>query len=210
MGRPSKQVLNICKRCNKEFLFKQSQENSYTNAGSFCSRRCHFGKFSYICKGCKKSFDDGYVAHQKYCSEKCKYKAKDNNPIRKKAFTMSSFITFGGKGKLDYFEGFLKQQINTPCGYCDTLLTLENVSLDHIEPFASTQARKNPAIKRQLDRKENLQIICRTCNQTKGTLSHPKYIKLLNFLQSDPEIYNYVMKKLKQSKIMFTHSRNTR
>lgn len=209
MGRPSLQQKRTCARCDKTFMFRASQEKHYTNAGQFCSPECAHN-FSYTCLGCGKKRDDGYVAHQQYCDKKCQYAARAKDPIRKKAFTMSSFITFGGKGKLDYFDALLRKTLGTNCPYCSTTLDLKNVSLDHIVPFTTSSARKNLLIKKQMDRVENLQIICRPCNQMKGNLSHDKFVKLLSFLDTDPELRAYVVKKLRQSSIMFTHSRNTR
>lgn len=196
-------------RCRKQFDFNESQTKHYKNAGQFCSTECSHS-FEYTCKGCGKKKKDGYVSHQSYCNKKCQYAARAKDPIRKKAFTMSSFITFGGQGKLDYFDQLLRSKLNTPCRYCGDMLTLENVSLDHIAPFTTTAARKNPAIKRQLDKIQNLQIICRKCNQMKGNLDHRNFIKLLTFLDNNPAISVYVRKKLSQSNIMWTHKRRAK
>lgn len=206
MARPTTKVKNKCIRCGNEFLFKPTQVKYYKNAGQFCSVKCSHS-FTYTCGGCGKKRNDGYVEHQAYCNKKCQYAARAKDPIRKKAFTMSSFITFGGKGKLEYFDNLLRSKLNTPCRYCTTLLTLENVSLDHIEPFVTTEARKNLAIKRQMDRASNLQIICRGCNQMKGNLSHENFVKLMDFLDKNPSISAYVRKKLSQSNIMWSHKR---
>lgn len=196
-------------RCRKQFDFNESQTKHYKNAGQFCSQECAHS-FEFTCLGCGKKRTDGYVSHQQYCNKKCQYAARAKDPIRKKAFTMSSFITFGGKGKLEYFDNLLRSKLNTPCRYCTTLLTLENVSLDHIQPFTTTEARKNPIIKRQLDRTDNLQIICRGCNQMKGNLDHDNFVKLLTFLDKNPPISAYVRKKLAQSNIMWTHKRRAK
>lgn len=209
MGRPTTQTKKTCTRCGKEFLFKTSQAKHYKNAGQFCSPECSHS-FTYTCLGCGKTREDGYVAHQSYCDKKCQYAARAKDPIRKKAFTMSSFITFGGRGKLDYFDTLLRSKLGTGCSYCGTMLTLENVSLDHIEPFTTSAARKNLLIKKQMDRVSNLQIICRSCNQQKGNLSHDKFVKLNKFLDTDPEISAYVRKKLMQSTVMFAHSRKSK
>lgn len=206
MGRPATKIERVCTRCGETFLFKSSQARHYANAGQFCSVKCSHS-FEFTCLGCGKKRSDGYVSHQTYCNKKCQYAARAKDPIRKKAFTMSSFITYGGKGKLDYFDGLLRSKLDSPCRYCSTLLTLENVSLDHIEPFATSEARRNPLIKRQLDRSDNLQIICRGCNQMKGNLSHDDFVKLLDFLDKNPSISAYVRKKLSQSNIMWTHKR---
>lgn len=209
MGRPTTKIIKICSRCGKEFFFKQTQAKHYKNAGNFCSVECSHS-FEFTCLGCGKKRTDGYVSHQQYCDKKCRYLARSNDPIRKKAFTMSSFITFGGSGKLDYFDDLLRSKLNTTCIYCGTLLTLDNVSIDHIEPFTTTTARKNLAIKRQLDRKENLQIICRGCNQMKGKLNHNNFVKLMDFLDKNPTISEYVKSKLAQSNIMWTMKRNAK
>ena len=206
MSRPNKQIEKICTRCGKTFLFKESQTKYYANAGQFCTPECAHA-FEFTCEGCGKTRTDGYVAHQRYCDKKCQYAARAKDPIRKKAFTMSSFITFGGKGKLEFFDALLRSKLNTPCRYCGSLLTVDNVSIDHIEPFVTTAARKNPLIKKRLDRSDNLQIICRGCNQMKGNLSHDNFVKLLDFLDKNPGISVYVRKKLSQSNIMWSHKR---
>lgn len=208
----NKQVEKVCKTCHKKFLYKTSQLKHFPGGGQFCSRDCSH-HIQYTCVGCGKKNSDGYAPNQKYCTDShlCKYKAMQKiDPIEKKAHTMSSFITFGGKGKREYFANMLREHLNKPCRYCGSMLTLENISLDHIEPFNSTAARKNTVIKKQMDRKENLQMICRPCNQMKGTLSHDKYIKLLDFLATDIQISQYVVKKLRQSTVMYAHSRWTR
>jgi len=209
MGRPTTKIPRDCTRCGKSFLFKPSQSKHYSNAGQFCSTKCSHS-FTYTCEGCGKTKSDGYVAYQAYCGSKCQYAAKAKDPIRKKAFTMSSFITFGGKGKLDYFDNLLRSKLGTGCEYCGSTLTMDNVSIDHIEPFTTSEARKNLLIKKQMDRVSNLHIVCRSCNQQKGNLSHDKFVKLNTFLDSDPQIAAYVRKKLAQSTIMFAHSRKTR
>jgi len=206
MGRPTTKVPKICETCGREFMFKPTQTKHYKNAGLFCSTECSH-KYQYTCLGCGKVKNDGYVSHQAYCDRKCQYAARAKDPIRKKAFTMASFITFGGQGKLDYFDQLLRSKLGTPCEYCHTLLTLENVSLDHIKPFASSEARRNIVVKRELDKVDNLHIICRGCNQMKGNLNHDGFVKLLKFLEENPDISFYVRKKLSQSNIMWTHKR---
>lgn len=120
---------------------------------------------------------------------------------------MSSFITFGGQGKLEHFDKWLRDILDTPCKYCKQILTLENVSIDHIEPFGDSKARKNLLIKRQMDRIENLQIICRACNAMKGELNDKQFSLLVNFMETNPKIGEYLKKKLGQSQIMWTFKR---
>ena len=139
---------------------------------------------------------------------------KISDPIRYKATTLSGSVRLG-KGKIEIMLNLINSYINRPCIFCGVMLTDKNISLDHKEPIHHTTLydRKNKkSLKtyeelRYLHRPENLQIICSDCNQIKGDLNNDNYIKLCNFLNSEPEIKNYVRKKIKASRVYFSRNR---
>lgn len=162
----------------------------------------------FICKACGKK-QDGWVKNQNYCNKKCKYDALGDDPIAKKAFTLFNTVSLG-KGKKEYALKAVKKSLGKPCRYCKILLTLENMSLDHITPFSETKWRTNKLVKKQLDVVANIQIVCRSCNQLKGNLPHDKFMKLLEFMDTDLEVKAYLLRKLAQSNIMWSFKRNAR
>lgn len=159
------------------------------------------------CIVCDKLFS-GYVSHQKFCSRECQYKKnyKDVEPIAKKALTLSSPIAFG-PGRKEFFYNLVSASIGKHCRYCGVMMGLDNISLDHIIPFGKSELRYAKAVQKQLNVPENLQIICKKCNGIKGNLSHEKFIKLIEFLEQDIVLKDYVMKKLSQGNIMWSMKR---
>src|SRR4030042_6369039 len=180
--------LNRYKECeNKFYRDKRAKERIKWEDG-----------FCLVCKKPMKL----YLPHQKYCSAECSYKDtyKDLDPIRKKAVTLSSCVPLG-KGKIKFFNELVRNSIGKHCIYCGDMLILENLSLDHIQPFGSVKSRYDKLIKKQLDKPENLQIICKKCNQLKGTLSHDKFLKFLTFLNTDIEIKEYIINKMSRANL---------
>ena len=161
----------------------------------------------FVCEGCGKE-SNGYTKDQRFCSWKCGYKIKYINadPIIKKAITLSATIVFG-KGKKEFFVNLVKNSLGKHCIYCGTMLLLENMSLDHIIPFGKSSLRMNPLVRKQLDKAENFQIICKKCNYMKGELPDEKYKKLLNFLETDLILKEYIIRKLGQSAVMWGFKR---
>jgi len=76
------------------------------------------------------------------------------------------------------------------CKYCEKTLTVYNIACDHIVPLS----------KGGNTTKENLQLICKTCNTRKSSLDEKSFIIILNWLskQSD-EIRNYLLMKMAKS-----------
>ena len=73
------------------------------------------------------------------------------------------------------------------CKYCDKQLTFRTIACDHIIPLS----------KEGVSTKENLQLICRTCNTRKGPLDEKDFTILIQLVQELPdELCSYVMKKL--------------
>jgi len=73
------------------------------------------------------------------------------------------------------------------CKYCDKRLDIRSIACDHIIPLA----------KKGGSTRENLQLICRTCNTRKGPLNEDDFKVLIQLVQELPEeLSNYVMRKL--------------
>jgi 5-methylcytosine-specific restriction endonuclease McrA len=73
------------------------------------------------------------------------------------------------------------------CKYCDKQLTFRTIACDHIIPLS----------KDGKSTKENLQLICRTCNTRKGPLNESDFKVLIQLVQELPdELSTYVMRKL--------------
>lgn len=64
-----------------------------------------------------------------------------------------------------------------PCPYCDRVLTRHTLVVDHRVPIAAGGPSS----------RENLQIICRTCNGTKGSLAEADFVVLSRFLATAPK-----------------------
>ena len=73
------------------------------------------------------------------------------------------------------------------CVYCDKQLTFRTIACDHIVPLS----------KNGKSTKENLQLICRTCNTRKGPLDEKDFVVLIQLVEELPdELRSYVMRKL--------------
>lgn len=89
--------------------------------------------------------------------------------------------------KLDQIRDFILKAYGLECRYCDKLITIKTMVLDHITPLYhkgdSTLG--------------NLQFICRRCNIRKGNLKESHYDKLKDWLDKQPEeLKGYVYRKL--------------
>lgn len=164
------------------------------------------------CLNCNNVFF-AYTYQQKLCSEKCKYgyelKTRLSDPIARKAFTISGSISMG-IGKREYFLALIKDNLGKNCKYCNSILSLDNMSIDHIEPFRSSKIRHGKeylGLKKHFDRKENLQVICRPCNKLKSDMNHNEFIKLLEFLNANITIKEKIIKRLARSDIMWSFKR---
>jgi len=81
---------------------------------------------------------------------------------------------------------FLKRY-GKECKYCTKILNYKNIACDHIIPLA----------KGGDSTKENLQLICKTCNTRKGALDEKDFKLLIDLVLELPEeLSMYVMRKL--------------
>lgn len=195
--------------------YKQTEEHK------FKSRESRFKKNGKsICPICGKEFN----LYRKYiitCGNKncfleyrkLKYKnLSTENPFESKVIRLFSTIRLG-KGKKKVSTQILKDALEKPCRYCGTKINLENASVDHKEPRTQSKVynRRNKRMSysyeeiSSLDKKENLQIICRICNQRKGNFNDIEFKKLLNFLSSEPQIKDKIFKRFNMGTLFFKH-----
>jgi len=78
----------------------------------------------------------------------------------------------------DLMEMYI-QSYYSQCRYCQRALMGSNMVVDHIVPISSGGATT----------KGNLQIICKTCNNVKGSLSEDQLAQLLSWLNNLPEAF---------------------
>lgn len=147
------------------------------------------------CKHCGKE-SSGYKT-TKFCSRKCSYLHRKNNPdpFLAKVVTCSSGLRLG-PGKKDIVADLLRRSIGQPCTYCGKILTMKNFQIDHKTPIERTN---HAPIKGHLDKIENLQVVCRRCNCAKGEMDDAQFRKLLAFLETDEAIGRAVWRKLGMS-----------
>lgn len=84
-------------------------------------------------------------------------------------------------------EQVIISNYGTQCRYCGKKLIYNTISFDHIIPLGR-EGKKD---------KDNLHIICKTCNRRKGIMTYKEYKKLLKFIAGFPiEVQKYVLRKL--------------
>ena len=73
------------------------------------------------------------------------------------------------------------------CKYCEKILNIRTIACDHIVPLK----KKGPSVK------DNLQLICKSCNTRKGPLSESDFETILEWVSiQSKEVADYVMRKL--------------
>lgn len=170
------------------------------------------------CIVCGKEFNK-YTKSQKTCgNKKCKLKSRrlfyeklrEDDPIKSKAFTLFGNIRLG-KGKNKIALKMLKSVLGKSCKYCGEIITLDNASVDHKEPRLGSKVYDRKKKKmiysskeiRVLDKKENLQIICRDCNRLKSNFNNKQFEIFLNFLNSYPDIGKILRERLNREILFF-------
>lgn len=97
---------------------------------------------------------------------------------RKKYKFLYDFVVVGlkysGKNVKRRTSGFAKEYIensnNPKCIYCETHLTLENATSDHIIPISD--GGNNSQV--------NLMVCCKDCNNERGNMHFNQYLKIKN------------------------------
>lgn len=198
-------VTTTCRSCGGIFTYKKSQENTYKGAGQFCSRECATLGSLEVCQQCSKQYR-AYNGIGKFCSKQCQRRAEVNTPLNSKVRAISANIVLG-KGKKELIRNLIESALDSQCLYCGVVLTLDNLSLDHKVAIAGATSRRQKAnnylIRRELDRPENLQIICKDCNFRKSDFDHEEYMALLSFLKQHPNIQTKLYRRLAQARFMW-------
>lgn len=150
----------------------------------------------------------GMALKTKFCSKECSYESNYVNAdeLEKKAVVIGANLLMG-KGKKEYLTKLISNAIGSECPYCGVELTIKNLSLDHKEAYQGTNVRRNKAenkeIRAHMDRKENLHIVCKDCNQLKGAFDHDDFVDLLRFIGDRPRMEEVMRKRLVMSYVSF-------
>lgn len=204
------EVSRVCQACGGVMVEpKPSQLKAYPGAGKFCCDDCrHLGKLRQ-CTRCDDWFR-AYAGIATLCPICTPKKYLDYEPVIRKAWSLGANI-LGGKGKKQRMAELIQGSLATPCRYCGVILTLGNLSLDHIEPVGSSELRKNKLANKEArahaDRWENLQIICRDCNQLKGKILHTDFEALLALFRQHPALGVEVTNRMRQGTFIFARGR---
>jgi 5-methylcytosine-specific restriction endonuclease McrA len=75
--------------------------------------------------------------------------------------------------KLDYtmqeLRAWVHENLGTPCSYCPVRLTVHNITVDH----------RVPTCRGGFHRADNLDFVCKRCNEIKGSLLDSEMFELL-------------------------------
>jgi 5-methylcytosine-specific restriction endonuclease McrA len=142
---------------------------------------------------------------QRWCSWDCRYKGNylDKDGIEKKAIITGANLLMGA-GKKQWLMEQIEAHLGKACKYCATILDLENMTFDHKEPYKSQEKRRNKienaSLRRRLDAKENLHVICQPCNQVKGAMALADFESLLEWARSrGGDVEHYLRVRLKRA-----------
>ena len=161
------------------------------------------------CPTCGEVFRQGRQKNQKFCGYKCRLRQgqalKLTNPFEHRIWTMSNNLLLLNRRAI--VRQLVESAIGKPCPYCGVLLSIQTVSMDHKEPYGATVFRRfkaaHEATRRELDRLENLHIVCRQCNSLKGALNDAQFKKLLEFLSEDLVMKEIVLMRLRRAAVVF-------
>lgn len=114
-----------------------------------------------------------------------------------------------GVGKTEWAVRELVHALAYGCPYCHGRIMLNNGTIDHKEPIGSA-VRNSPAgsqARKYADRRENLHIICESCNQLKGDFTHDEYMALRAFLAGKEQLEMKLRRRLSQTASFFKMKR---
>jgi 5-methylcytosine-specific restriction endonuclease McrA len=97
--------------------------------------------------------------------------AKQGLVTRSKKYGVECNIT------VDELRHLVYESYGKSCKYCGRIMTINNLVFDHIIPISRSGTSN----------KENLQIICKTSNGMKGSLTEEHFDILLEWLKTVPE-----------------------
>ena len=123
-----------------------------------------------VCLICGKNYKPVQYQYdrQKYCSQSCKEKmawmrAKEKG-IHKGGYSRHVPLVL-------WLDALGIEKHEVPCAYCNTMLTPYNFIIDHKKP--RSEVASEPDAKRKIKNDiSNMQLLCTSCNNLKGSTPH--------------------------------------
>lgn len=115
-----------------------------------------------------------------------------------------------GAGATEFISGLIEKSLDKKCKYCGEKITLKNMQVDHIEPLIRSKLKKKQYSEEELKillSRDNLQIICKSCNKIKGDMKENDFIWLLKILEEREEVKQYVLKRMKGSSFIYVRTK---
>ena len=95
---------------------------------------------------------------------------------------------------LDKLRSHVQEALLTPCPYCGVVLTLDNMSLDHMQ---SVENGGKTIF-------SNLELVCARCNQAKGSFNKEVFCELLKVAKKrGKKVLNTLLQRLRASTLVF-------
>lgn len=166
-------------------------------------------EFKRPCNRCGKIYTTCRET-SKWCSQRCASQGNYNDVggLKRKAKTLGANLLMG-RGKQEKLMRLISESFVDPCKYCGEWLTLDTVSVDHKIAYGKDldryekRSEENREVRRHMDRLENLQIICRSCNSNKGDFDDDEYEALLGLDEQFPGIRGKLLRRLAHSRVMW-------
>lgn len=185
---------------------RRLKESRYKKNGSDNCKICgdkflKYHKNSEICNNSDCKYENNKVKYQDL---------KKTDYVKYKAYTLGSTVRLG-KGKTEILENMLIKALKKPCKYCKECFDINQASLDHKTPRTGSKVYDRKTKKqiytdeeiRLLDSEENLQIICRDCNQNKGDMDDRQFKIFYRFLNRNKDIKEKLLKRLKFTRVFW-------
>lgn len=133
-------------------------------------------------KGKNKEWEDKFLEKVTVCHKRNLQKvvtkilkktatAKNSMVARSKEYNVECNVT------VDELRQLVYNNYGVKCKYCDKIINVNNMVFDHIIPV-SKNGHSNIS---------NIQVICRTSNGMKGSLTEEHFLMLLEWLETAPE-----------------------
>jgi len=158
-----------------------------------------------ICSKCKLELtdDNKYPSVARYCkschnrfSREARKKWEHCHPIEYKAQKLITTVRTCGKTNIKRTDmaTMVLNSMGNSCKYCNEILVLDNMSLDH----------KIPKSRGGSCEMENLEIICKKCNTRKASLTHVEFKSLMGFLnKQNKDFKNIVLARMAMGGMLY-------
>lgn len=192
----NKTLKGICISCGKEFFYNKKRK--------YCTHRCYYNSWQRnwrsqnkeeinrkkreLRKNRKKKLTEKQLWLLKF-TEKAKEVHKRNidkvaNKLVDKGTSWKNGLVTRSKKHnvncnvtVEELRNLLYNAYGKQCKYCDKILTINTIALDHIVPISKGGASNI----------DNLQVICKTSNAIKGSLNEESFKLLLDWLDTVSE-----------------------